>query len=173
MHICRPATAAKHSPLRKRSTARFPAARDVAIAAAATAMLLAFQPRASVAQIVPAQPSSPPAIAAPTPTPLPTPLVLPPDAAPVIVAYALSTTVLYAGENVTGNVVTSTNVASVELRIEPYSLNLPRTDYGQFAIALQVPSIPWMVRRGAYTLRLIARNARGDATELDVPVTLN
>lgn len=99
-------------------------------------------------------------------------MVLPPDAAPVIVAYTLSTTVLYAGENVTGSVVTSTNVASVELRIEPYSLNLPRTDFGEFGISFQVPSIPWMVRRGGYTLRLIARNASGDATELDVPVTL-
>ena len=152
---------------------RFSKTRDAAIAVAAMAMLVALQPQAGFAQIVPAQPSSAPATAAPGPTPLPTPMVLPPDAPPQIVAYNLSTTILYAGETVTGSVVTSTNVASVELRIEPFSLNLPRTDYGQFGIAFQVPDIPWMVRRGAYTLRLIARNAAGDATEIDVPVTLN
>jgi hypothetical protein len=116
--------------------------------------------------------TQPTATPVPSPTPLPTPPVLPPNAPPEIVAYSISTDVLYSGETITGYVVTSTNVASVEVRVATISINMPRTDFGQFSMSYQVPNLPFFVPRGPYTMRIIARNTPGDAVEQDLPVTL-
>jgi hypothetical protein len=116
--------------------------------------------------------TQPMATPVPTPTPFPTPPVLPSDAPPQIVAYMMSTNVLYSGETITGYVVTSTNVASVEVRVATISINMPRTNFGQFSMSYQVPNLPFFVPRGPYTMRIIARNTPGDAVEQDLPITL-
>lgn len=106
-----------------------------------------------------------------TPVPLPTPLVLPADAPPQIVDLRISSTVFQSGDTVSGSVITSTNVASVELRLAGYSIPVPRTDYGVFAMTYQVPRVPFFAKHG-YTLQVIARNTKGDQTERDLQVTL-
>ncbi len=106
-----------------------------------------------------------------TPSPAPTPLVLPPNAAPQIIAMHFNQNVIHSGEIISRTVTTSTNVASVEVRIAGYSISLPRTDFGEFVLSYQTPHIPRLVR-GNYTARIIARNTAGVATEQDIPVAL-
>lgn len=71
----------------------------------------------------------------------------------------------------TGAFVTSTNVASVELRTNLFVVNVPRASAGRFAFRLDVLDVPPIFLR-SYRLRVIARNARGDAVEEDVPFRL-
>ncbi|MHB8148367.1 MAG: hypothetical protein ACYDGM_14055, partial [Vulcanimicrobiaceae bacterium] len=105
------------------------------------------------------------------PTPAPTPLVLPPNAAPQIIAVHFNQNVIHSGEIISGTVTTSTNVASVEVRMAGYSINLPRTNFGEFVLSYRTPHIP-RVARGNYTARIIARNTAGVATEQDIPIAL-
>ncbi len=119
---------------------------SVALAAAA----LLFAPSTVTAQQTPlpsATPSAAPSISpSPTPTPLPsatplpTPLALPPDAPPQILAVEVSDPVFHSGETVSGTVITSTNVAAVEVRLAGHSIQLSRTDYGVFQMELHHPA---------------------------------
>lgn len=83
----------------------------------------------------------------------------------------MSSTVFHSGETVTGAVITSTNVASVEMRVSGISISVPRTDFGVFAMNYHVPKVPRFLRHG-YTMRVIARNTKGERTERDIQITL-
>jgi len=63
---------------------------------------------------------------------------------------------------------TSTNVASVEVRTNLFSINVPRTDFGKFAFSVRVLDLPPIFIRD-YRLRVIARNSAGVAYEEDLP----
>ncbi len=102
----------------------------------------------------------------------PSPRVSAPDAAPVIVFIHFSDTDLRVGSWCSGEIVTSTNVASVELRTNLFSFNIPRMSYGRFAFRLHVLDAPGIFYR-AYPLRIIARNAAGVATEEDLPIRIH
>ena len=114
---------------------------------------------------------SPTPSGSPSPTPAPVPVTLPADAPPQIVDVQLSATTLHGGDTFRGTVVTSTNVASLEVRMAGQSINVPRTDYGMFALTYPVPHIPFFAR-GNYTAQIIARNAKGDQAERDVVISL-
>ena len=66
---------------------------------------------------------------------------------------------------------TSTNVASVELRTESFSFVADRLGFGIFDFSQTVLDVIPQYRR-AYLLRVIARNARGDAAERIVPIVI-
>ncbi|MDQ2679574.1 MAG: hypothetical protein M3Y21_00910 [Candidatus Eremiobacteraeota bacterium] len=107
----------------------------------------------------------------PTPIPTASPLVLPPDAPPQIIDVHLSEQAINSGDTVSGYVVTSTNVASVEVRISSFGFGVPRTDFGHFEISYQVPHIPFFAR-GNYTAQIIARNTAGVSATREIPVSL-
>lgn len=67
-----------------------------------------------------------------------------------------------------GDFLTSTNVASVEVRTNLFSINVPRTDFGKFAFKVDVLDVPPIFVRD-YRLRVIARNSAGVAVEEDMP----
>jgi len=67
-----------------------------------------------------------------------------------------------------GQIDTSTNVASVEVRNNLFSINAQRSDYGHFAFTVDVLDLPPIFIRG-YDLRVIARNSAGAETEEDLP----
>jgi hypothetical protein len=67
-----------------------------------------------------------------------------------------------------GEFVTGTNVASVEVRTNLFSIDVPRRTYGRFAFTLDVLDTPPIFVR-AYRLRVIARNSAGKAYEEDLP----
>ncbi|MBV8345775.1 MAG: hypothetical protein JO190_12400 [Candidatus Eremiobacteraeota bacterium] len=94
-----------------------------------------------------------------------------PDAAPQILAIAVSETTVRPGDRVSGSVVTSSNVASVEARIGGYAMSMSKTGVGRFALTYTVAPLPWFVR-GNFTLQVIARNARGDAATRAIPLTV-
>ena len=102
---------------------------------------------------------------------LPSPVTRANDAAPEIQAIALSSLDVPRGTRWSGRIVTSTNVASVEIRTNLFSLDVPRRDFGRFAFTLNVFDLPPIFIR-AYRLRVIARNAAGVAVEEDLPFRL-
>ena len=99
---------------------------------------------------------------------LPTPRVEPKDAPPTIQAMHFSTLQARRGHQFSGEFTTGTNVASVEVRTNLFSIDVPRTGYGRFAFTLNVLDAPPIFIR-AYRLRVIARNSAGTEFEQDLP----
>ncbi len=106
-----------------------------------------------------------------TPSPAPTPTIafLPPDAAPQILWWRLSSTTPQAGDTLSVVVLTSSNVASVELRIGGYAFNLPKTDVGHFEGGYVVPQLPFFVSH-QLLMWIIARNTAGVSVESSVEI---
>jgi hypothetical protein len=96
------------------------------------------------------------------------PLAAPGDP-PRIVSVWLSKTEFAPGERIAGRIVTTTNVASLEIRVEGYGRVIPRTDFGRFEGSVAVPKLPSFLRR-AFTLQILARNAGGIAAKTTVPI---
>ncbi len=94
-----------------------------------------------------------------------------PNAPPRIVRIWLSSTTIAPDQAWNGAVTTSTNVASVEVRTETFSYNLPRTAFGQFAFHYTLPELPPPVRR-YYVLWVIARNTAGTQAVEGIPIWL-
>lgn len=114
---------------------------------------------------------SPAPSAAPTPTAFVAVPRLPPDAPPRIVSVNVSETTVRSGDTVSGTVVTSSNVASVEVRVASYGMSLAKTGVGRFTLAYTLGSLPFFVR-GTYQMKIIARNSRGDAAQATLPITV-
>ena len=78
---------------------------------------------------------------------------------------------MHPGDTVSGSVVTSSNVASVQARIGGYAMNLEKTGVGRFALTYTVALLPWFIR-GTFSMRVIASNTRGDTVERTIPLTV-
>ena len=120
--------------------------------------------------------ASPTSTASPSPSVTPPRLTakvprLPPNAAPQILAVAVSETTVHPGDTVSGSVVTTSNVASVEARIGGYAMSLAKTGVGRFALIYTVAPLPWFIR-GTFAMRVIAKNTRGDTVERTIPLTV-
>ncbi|MFN2450463.1 MAG: hypothetical protein ABR508_11860 [Candidatus Baltobacteraceae bacterium] len=94
-----------------------------------------------------------------------------PDAMPRILAVTLSSPVARAGQVVSGTVETSSNVASVEARIQGYSMALSKTGVGRFGVSYTVPKLPLFLHK-TYLIQLIARNTAGVSVSTAVPITV-
>jgi hypothetical protein len=105
------------------------------------------------------------------PRPWPKPVVLAPGAPPRILALWMNETAIEPGRDWTGRIVTSTNVASVEVRTESFSFTATRLRFGVFAFSQHVLDVIPQYKR-AYTLRVIARNAAGVEDDWLVPIRL-
>ena len=77
----------------------------------------------------------------------------------------------HAGDVVTGTVLASSNVASVELRIGGYSLNSTKTDVGHFEWSFTVPQLPFYAPHD-FALQIIARNTAGVAATTSVQMSV-
>jgi hypothetical protein len=75
------------------------------------------------------------------------------------------------GTRWSGAFVTGTNVASLEVRTNLFSINVPKRAPGRFFFVLNVLDVPSIFVR-AYRLRVIARNSAGIAYEEDVPLQI-
>lgn len=78
---------------------------------------------------------------------------------------------MHSGDTVSGTVITSSNVASVEVRVASYGMSLAKVGVGRFALQYTLGSLPFFVH-GTYEMKVIARNTRGDAAEQTVPITV-
>ncbi len=90
---------------------------------------------------------------------------------PEIVAMAFNKLDVIRGEIWSGDFVTSTNVASLEVRTNLFSINVPRTTFGHFHYEEDLLDVPSIFVRG-YAVRVIARNAAGTEAEEDVPLRI-
>jgi hypothetical protein len=105
------------------------------------------------------------------PTPLPTPLALPADAPPQILAVQVSDPVFHSGEVITGTVITSTNVAAVEIHIAGRSARIPRSDFGVWQMTYRMPRVPFFAR-GRYTAQIVAMNTAGVTASRSMTVSV-
>lgn len=97
--------------------------------------------------------------------------MLPPNAPPQIVSMSISSNTVRVGGVLSGSVIASSNVASVEVRVAIYGFNMVKVAPGQFTLSVRVPRVP---RRflGTYDLVAIARNTRGDQTRRSTRITI-
>ncbi len=116
-------------------------------------------------------PAAFPAASPPSAQALPTPPVLPPEAAPQILAVRVSDPVFHSGEVVSGTVITSTNVVSVEVRFAGRTAHIPPASPGVWEMAYRLPRIPFFLR-GNYTAHIVAANSQGASTERDFTVAI-
>lgn len=105
------------------------------------------------------------------PTPLPTPLVLPPDAVPQILAVTVNETVFHSGDTIYSTVITSTNVAAVELRVAGKAIRFPRVDFGVWQLAYTLPHIPRRMLHD-YDGQIVAMNSAGVTAARPVTISL-
>ena len=117
------------------------------------------------------RPVRPPNVTVGLDTALPAPRSAPSDALPRIIAANFSTLNIKHPEVWSGTIVTTTNVASLELRTNQFAISVPRTAFGRFAFTLRVYDVPDEFLR-SYALRIIARNSAGAQAEEDVPLRI-
>jgi len=99
----------------------------------------------------------------------PTPQVAEMNDAPRILAVDLSPSRVAPGAWWTGRIVTSTNVASVEVRWPFFTFSAPRRAPGEFSFRFDVADLPVIYRR-PYTVEIVARNTPGTTTQRNVVV---
>jgi hypothetical protein len=114
------------------------------------------------------RPSGIPPNAAIGPQVLPSPQIEPNGALPRILAMHFSALDVHRGEHWSGAFITGTNVASIEVRTNLFSINVPHRSPGRFSFTLMVLDVPPIFVR-AYRLRVIARNSAGNTYEEDLP----
>jgi hypothetical protein len=98
--------------------------------------------------------------------------MLPPDAPPQILLIQLSSTMPKAGDTLSVLVLTSSNVASVELRVGGFGGSMTKTDVGHFESTSTVPHLPFFISHSV-TLEIIARNTAGVAVQQSVPLQVH
>lgn len=94
-----------------------------------------------------------------------------PNAPPQIVAVNVSSQTVHGGDTISGTVVTSSNVASVEAKIATFSIGVPKVATGRFALNYVVPNVPFFFH-GTYPMTVIARNTAGQSVERVIPITV-
>lgn len=115
--------------------------------------------------------TAPTAVPSASPVATPAILMLPPDAAPKILWYQLSSTTPRAGDVVSVTVLASSNVASIEIRVAGYGFNLNKSDVGHFEGTYQVPQLPLFAPHN-FTLQIIARNTAGVQVQVSLPIQI-
>ncbi|HEY1977517.1 MAG TPA: hypothetical protein VGG89_13260 [Candidatus Baltobacteraceae bacterium] len=95
-----------------------------------------------------------------------------PDAPPQIVDIEMNTNNVGSGDTLWGKVLTSSNVASVEVRIANFGVGLNKVGVGRFTLAYRLGAIPFFAH-GTYPMHVIARNSRGDKAERTLQLTIH
>lgn len=112
-------------------------------------------------------------VAAAKPHGWPSPPVVAPGAKPRIVRVWMSSLRIYAGMWLDGEIVASTNVASLEVRTAAFSINADHVGPGRFAFHTRVLELPPLARRHRLDLSIIARNTAGEETIEYASVTID
>jgi hypothetical protein len=93
------------------------------------------------------------------------------DTDPVrIVSYTLSSTIVHPGDKVTGDVITSSNAASVTAQVGAFSVAVPKVAPGKFHLQMQLPSLP--LPAGDAKLTITAVRTDGKSTTREVAITV-
>ena len=89
------------------------------------------------------------------------------NAAPTILAIDLSPAHVAQDTWWSGRIVTSTNVASVEVRWPFFTFSVPRQAPGEFGFRFHALDLPIIYHR-PYTVEIVARNTPGATTQRNV-----
>lgn len=100
----------------------------------------------------------------------PSPPVAAPNAPPQIVRIWFSTLKIEPGSWFDGEILVSTNVASVEVRTAAFSINSTHVAPGVYRFHTHVLELPPLSRRHSYELYIIARNTPGAAFVEEAPL---
>jgi hypothetical protein len=149
-----------------------PAARTsiLAVISPADPSVMRHPAGADAARTAPPSPSPP--AARPVPRAIDAPVVeASPHAPPRILALILSSSTVRGGETVLGRVRTTSNVASVEVRILGFSRVMTQRAAGDFTLRYLVPLLPWWLHR-TYPIEVVARNADGVQVTRTLQVTV-
>ena len=76
-----------------------------------------------------------------------------------------------AGDTLSWIVLTSSNVASVEVRVAGFGVSMPKTDVGHFEGGYVVPKIPFFINHH-FDAQVIARNTGGVAVQETLPLQI-
>lgn len=76
------------------------------------------------------------------------------------------------GSDWDGDILTSTNTASVEVGTNLFDFNAPRTQPGHFHFTFHIIDVPALYVR-PYVLHVTARNTAGDARDVEVPFRIS
>ena len=87
-----------------------------------------------------------------------------------IVSVALSSNIVHPGDNVTGDVVTSSNAASVTARVSAFSVAVPKIAPGKFHLEMKLPSMP--LPPGDTKLTITALRTDGKSTTREIAITV-
>lgn len=90
---------------------------------------------------------------------------------PEIHAIWFSSLALERGATWSGEIATSSNVASVEVRTDSFSFSVPRRRVGTFGFSYEIPDLPPYLRR-PFVLHVVARNAAGDRSDEMLPIEI-
>jgi hypothetical protein len=87
-----------------------------------------------------------------------------------IVSFAISSKIFHPGDNVSGDVVTSSNAASVTARVGSFAVTVPKVAPGKFHFEMQLPSMP--LPAGDQTLIITAMRTDGKSTTREIAITV-
>jgi hypothetical protein len=107
-------------------------------------------------------------IAQRAPADWPTPIVAAPDALPQIQAVRFSSLDVALGNDWSGEIIASSNTASIEIFTNLFAFSVPRPSVGHFVFSFHMIDVPPFFVR-AYPLRIIARNTAGVKVEEVAP----
>jgi hypothetical protein len=107
-------------------------------------------------------------VAPQAPAAWPTPIVAAPNALPQIQAVRFSSLDVALGNDWSGEIVASSNTASIEIFTNLFDFSVPRPTVGHFAFSFHMLDVPPFFIR-AYPLRIIARNTAGVKVEEIAP----
>ncbi|HEY6449941.1 MAG TPA: hypothetical protein VIX60_04610 [Candidatus Cybelea sp.] len=100
----------------------------------------------------------------------PSPPIAAPNLPPRIVRIWLSTLTIEPGTWFDGEILVSTNVASVEVRTAAFSINSAHVAPGIYRFHTHVLELPPLSRRHSYQLYIIARNTPGAQRVEEAPL---
>ena len=106
------------------------------------------------------------------PSPWPHAVAPSPDGVPRIIETWLSSTDIVPGQDWSGKIATSTDVAAVEVRTESFSFNATHVALGQFAFKQHILDVIAQYKR-PYVLRIVAHAANGKVSEQSIPIVLH
>lgn len=90
---------------------------------------------------------------------------------PQIISMQMSQSSAHRGDVVRGVVTATDNTASVEIRVGGYGSVMQKVNATTFMMSYRVPWLPFFLHR-SWTVRVIARNVDGVATERDTAIAI-
>lgn len=98
--------------------------------------------------------------------------MLAPEAPPQIVEVQIPSTTVTGGELVSGDVIASSNVASVVVAVAGQMRPMQKIAPGHFRLAVTAPRLPFFLRNRTYSLEIIARNSNGVSVTQWLPIRI-